>query len=477
MSTPPIESITGGSHGIEASRVQMLGLASTFDSAALRMTVRAALGTAVLVDGDLVESAVLSPLTFATAELEVLAATTGTEGLTVRALCIEADALAVRAVVGAFEVADWASRAISESLDHMAGRALPTLLVGATPLLLGGGVLAWGYYQTLDPAERERLAEQLSETASDHPALVQHLINGGGGLLAGLMPAGQSPLGWLHPTDGPVTQPTTNDAARLMALMLGNDTDFVHEFVQADPGSGASSDPPGSVEDLMRQLARANDVQGDGRDLDGAIQIQQVGTGDDERYVVYVPGTDDMRPIPGVPGLVRDMLTNYQLLGGMDSAYGRGIHQALTDAGLTGKEVMLVGHSQGGMVSTALAADSRFTDDFTVRHVLTGGSPAAQVSDLPSSTHALHLENRRDVVPLLDGEDNPDQPHRTTVVFDDDDHGLVGNHGLDRYVGGGAAVDASDHASLRSQLDRMRADGFLEGGGSGQVRTVVISRP
>lgn len=169
------------------------------------------------------------------------------------------------------------------------------------------------------------------------------------------------------------------------------------------------------------------------------------------------------------------METNYQLIGGMDSAYGRGVQQAMLDAGLDGKDVMLVGHSQGGMVSAALAADPGFTRHFHVQHVVTAGAPTAQVAELPSGTHAIHLENRGDAVPLLDGEDNPDQPHRTTVRFDDGSHDIADNHGLDHYARGAAAADASTHGSIRDQIDRMRSDGYL-GSGSGPVQTYVVSR-
>jgi hypothetical protein len=473
MSTPSIHSVDGGSHGIVAGYASMLGLASTCEEKALAMGLRAALGVCVMSDGDLLESAVLSPVTFAAAEGQVLAATGGFDGLTTRALGLEGDALAVRGVVTAFKASDALARTVSEKLDHAVGQAAPALL-------LPGGAIAWAYYKTLSPGEQEEFMADVSDLLADHPEMAQHLINGGGGMLQTLLapgPGASAPLGWLNPADGPLHQATTGDAARLLAFAFGNDTEFVHEFVDADKDQGARSRVPGSVEDLMQQLALTNDMKSGKTPLDGAIQIQQFGEGDDERYVVYVPGTDDMNPMPGVPRIVRDMLTNYQLIGGLDSAYGRGIHQALLDAGLKGKDVMLVGHSQGGMVSTSLAADPRFAADFDIKHVVTAGSPTAQVADVPAGTHALHLENRGDLVPALDGEDNPDQPHRTTVVFDDGDHGVKGNHSLERYQAGAAAVDASDHGSIQTHLDKMVEDGFLREGEKGKVSTVVIRRP
>ena len=469
---PPIESVSGGSHGVEAGYDQMLALAERYERQAGDFVDMAGLGARAMADGDLLESAVLSPLTFADAQAQVLDATTGADGLTVRALGIEADALGVRAVVAALESSDALSRHATEMIDHSLGR----LTAPALPALLVAGGITYAWFSTLPPEEQAALTDQVTDDLGrllhEHPELAQHLVNGGGGLLGSLVPG----VGLLDPGDGPVGQATTNDAARLMALLLGNDTDYSVTRRDDLDGDGATSDAPGSLANLIEQLAATSDLGLTDEADHGAIQVQRVGQQPDERYIVYLPGTDDMRPVPASDDRVRDMETNYQLIGGMDSAYGRGVQQAMVEAGLTGKDVMLVGHSQGGMVSASLAADPDFARQFTVQHVVTAGSPTAQVPHLPDSTHALHLENRGDAVPLLDGEENPDQPHRTTVRFDDGSSDIVGNHGLDRYTHGAAAADASANGSIRDQIDRMRSDGFLVEGPSGPVQTWVITR-
>lgn len=470
-SLPPIESVSGGSHGIEAGYDQMLALAGRYEGQAGALVAMAGLGARVMADGDLLESAVLAPLSFADAEVQVLDATTGTDGLTVRAVGIEADALAVRAVVAAFEAGDALSRHTTEMVDHALGRVAAVALPGL--LVAGAGAYVW--VSTLSPEERvaltSRLDEDLGRILHDHPELAQHLVNAGGGMLGSLVPG----AGLLDAGDGPVGQATTNDAARLMALLLGDDT-ACSVTERPDVVGGAAPRRPGTLEELVQQLSATNDLDESDAGLHGAIQVQRIGQEPDERYIVYVPGTDDMRPVPQAGERVRDMETNYQLLGGMDSAYGRGLQQAMVEAGLTGKDVMLVGHSQGGMVSTSLAADPDFARQFNVQHVVTAGSPTAQVPDLPGSTHALHLENRGDAVPLLDGEGNPDQPHRTTVGFDARGTGVIDHHGLDHYARGAAAADVSTDGSIRDHLSRMRDDGFLGAGPSGPVRTWVITR-
>jgi hypothetical protein len=456
---------------VEAGYEQMLALAERYERQAGDFVEMAGLGARVMANGDLLESAILSPVTFADAEVQVLDATTGANGLTVRAIGIEADALGVRAVIAAFQASDSLSRHAMEMLDNAVGQVLLAGTVVALPTLLAAGGISYAYYSTLSPEEQEalkaQLAEDLGQLLHDHPELAQHLINGGGGLLQNLVPG----LGLLNPGDGPIDQATTNDAARLLALLLGNDTDYQVRPIDVVSG-GANAEVPDSLSALMTQLDATNRIDQDDPGKHGAIQIQQVG----DKYIVYIPGTDDMSPIPQDGDHARDMETNYQLIGGTDSAYGRGIQQAMIDAGLEGKDVMLVGHSQGGMVSTSLAADPEFTRHFNVEHVVTAGSPTAQVTDLPDSTHAIHFENRGDAVPLLDGEDNPDEPNRTTVKFDEGSSDIGDNHGLDHYAHGAAAADASSNGSIQDEITRMHEDGYLGSGTSGPVVSYQVTR-
>ncbi|NGZ99959.1 hypothetical protein G5V59_06125 [Nocardioides sp. W3-2-3] len=65
-------------------------------------------------------------------------------------------------------------------------------------------------------------------------------------------------------------------------------------------------------------------------------------------------------------------------------------------------------------------------------------------------------------MPLTDGEDNPDQPNRTTVRFDHPTDSIGGNHSLDTYTAGGRLVDQSDDPSLVESKDQP-AQGWLRG--------------
>jgi hypothetical protein len=473
---PPIESVSGGSHGVQAGYEQMLALAERYERHAGDFVEMAGLGARVMANGDLLESSILSPMSFADAEVQVLDATTGVDGLTVRAVGIEADALGVRAVVAAFKASDGLSRHGTEMIDNALGRLLFASLPVALPALLAAGGITYAYHSTLSPEEQEaltaRLTDDLGQLLHDHPELAQHLINGGGGLLESLVPG----LGLLDPGDGPIDRATTNDAARLLALLLGNDTAYDVSRLDGIEPSLNQGHVPQSLEDLMLSLNDTNLLDAKEPGHHGAIQVQRIVEDGQERFIVYIPGTDDMSPIPQDGEHARDMETNYQLIGGLDSAYGRGIQQAMLDAGLEGKDVMLVGHSQGGMVSTSLAADPDFTRHFNVQHVVTAGSPTAQVPDLPAGTSAIHLENRGDAVPLLDGEDNPDQPNRTTVKFDEGSSDVGDNHAIRHYANGAAAADASTSGSVQDQIRQMQEDGYLGSGTVEDVSTYQITR-
>jgi pimeloyl-ACP methyl ester carboxylesterase len=157
------------------------------------------------------------------------------------------------------------------------------------------------------------------------------------------------------------------------------------------------------------------------------------------------------------------MGSNLNLIAGDSTAYGDAIAQAMTDAGVPGDApVMLVGHSQGGMQAAALAADPDF--GYHVTHVVTAGSPVA-TSGVPDDVTMVSLENTGDVVPLLDGEENPDGAQHTTVQTDVHS-GSFGaadgqNHSLSTYEQIASAADGSADPSIQEAIDSMHEQGFL----------------
>jgi pimeloyl-ACP methyl ester carboxylesterase len=125
--------------------------------------------------------------------------------------------------------------------------------------------------------------------------------------------------------------------------------------------------------------------------------------------------------------------------------------------------VMLVGHSQGGMVAAQAAADTGNGNfGYNVTHVVTAGSPIAR-ADVPSHVQVLAIENSRDLVPHLDARDNPDRPNWTTVTFDAQKGSVGANHGTgSAYLPAATALDQSTDPSVTAF--RNSAGAFLSAG-------------
>lgn len=232
--------------------------------------------------------------------------------------------------------------------------------------------------------------------------------------------------------------------------------------------------PPADVAGLVEHLSGVAALSPDPGSADnGTIEVQTVG----DRYIVYLPGTDDMTTLPWTQDDdVRDMATNFLLSAGLPNAYQQGILDAMHAAGIDADDpVLLVGHSQGGMEAAAILSQG---SDFNVTHVVTAGSPTAQVAGFPEGTHVLSLEHEGDVVPLLDLAPNADSVEQVTVTFDGTDGpgGLEGEHGYEHYVAGAALVDASPDPGVREQVASLHAAGFLGAGGVATSQVFQITR-
>jgi hypothetical protein len=483
--TPPITGVSGGVAGMAATYEAVRALADRFDTAGDRMRGWAATAGQILVDPDVVESAPLAPLTFAAAEECVLAASVGRHGILTSSLLYETDALLVRATVDAFVGCDRLVAASFEVLDYTAGRALGCAIATATPYALALGVvalpatrLAWPH---LPSETRDRLLDEAhgetdlaQEWADDHPAEVQHLVDGSGGLLDGLLaglPTGVPPLVGLV-----AFHPTVGDAAADLAGLYGPEGP-PHVRHRPDLRVRLGRVPPADLAGLIRHLGETDGLSPHDRPGDqGTIEVQTLTDADGTvRHIVYLPGTDDLTTTPfDQDGDVRDLATNLRLIGGHDTTYAAGIVQAMTQAGIGPHDpVLLVGHSQGGMEAAALLSHG---SPFHVTHVVTAGAPTAQVHGFPPGSHVLSLENRGDVVPLLDGHDNADSRPQVTVQFDDHETPIAANHAIGHYVHGAAAADLSTDPSIRDQLASLRSHGFLGSGAGATSQVLQITR-
>ncbi|MDO5728630.1 MAG: alpha/beta hydrolase [Actinomycetaceae bacterium] len=145
-----------------------------------------------------------------------------------------------------------------------------------------------------------------------------------------------------------------------------------------------------------------------------AVKITAVGTGASRRWIVSVPGTDHADP-QSTPNPA-DTETNVREMLGLPSAMRLGlvsaIHHAMRSEGVSERNlnrepVLIMGHSQGGVVGLALL--ERHPRQLNVRGVVTLGTPGRRLR-VPRDVTVIAVEHDQDIVPSLDA-----RPRRGTT--------------------------------------------------------------
>ncbi|WP_430867955.1 hypothetical protein [Demequina aurantiaca] len=246
--------------------------------------------------------------------------------------------------------------------------------------------------------------------------------------------------------------------------------------VEPRSSSHAPRSPTG-VADLM------DGIQAEEDRMDGSVSIETVIHADGSRaHVVSIPGTEDWGVTSDNP---HDAHGNFAAMSRQTTDAQRAITDAMLAAGIApGEEVMLAGHSQGGINAAALAASPAFLSRFNVTHVVTAGSPVGRIA-LPPSVKALHLEHTEDLVAGLDATPNPATATRTTVERDLVLSGeplaeklgrtVGGAHHLSSYASTGALVDAGA-AGTSASLWKESAATFFTGEASTLTEYVPVVR-
>ena len=313
---------------------RLLALADVFDSAGAELRSRAGLGAEVLRDPAVTDTADLAPTSYAQAEEDVRAATTGKHGLMTRSLELDADALVVRATVVTYQWIEELRTVAASTLGSIAGRAVGFL---APTVELGGAVVSAGLIET-DALDRDEVAAYLSELASDNPELLDHVTSGGGGLLDGLEmrslltagfisgePGRQAARGGLRAVG---VAPMRADAAAAVRDVASGPLDT------ADPSSVASATAtvatPRSLTELMSALRQVGD----------RVAVQRTAR---SRYVVLLGSPTHHDTAYDGPRLVGADLASYRL------AAVRAIEAALD--GDDSARVLLVGAGHGGVLA------------------------------------------------------------------------------------------------------------------------------
>ncbi|KWW98546.1 hypothetical protein LI90_169 [Carbonactinospora thermoautotrophica] len=171
------------------------------------------------------------------------------------------------------------------------------------------------------------------------------------------------------------------------------------------------------------------------READGHIAIQTVvGPDGKPRYIVELPGVQAWSLVDH-PQDVGGAVSSEQL---QSSAYTRAIRKAMEQAGIPeGADVMLVGHSLGGIAAMDLAGDPSFNGGkYNVTHVMTAGSPISTKEVAPGAqTRVLSVENTHDIVTHVDGQDSMrygQSERRMTYQFSDNYGSFGANHAANR---------------------------------------------
>jgi pimeloyl-ACP methyl ester carboxylesterase len=128
------------------------------------------------------------------------------------------------------------------------------------------------------------------------------------------------------------------------------------------------------------------------------VRIERIAENGQTRAIVYIAGTRDFGLHPSADPW--DMTSNMQALSDTRVADSeRAVRDAMEQASIdAATPVTLVGHSQGGLIASRLAA----SDDFSVTDVVLAGSPSHQVS-MPERIRVTAFEHVDDVIPALSG--------------------------------------------------------------------------
>jgi pimeloyl-ACP methyl ester carboxylesterase len=225
--------------------------------------------------------------------------------------------------------------------------------------------------------------------------------------------------------------------------------------------------PASSIGSMLDRVADLEDQPA------ASIAVQRVvGADGVVRYVVVLSGmrsmtnTSDPEDLLGSGAAVVRTTTNYTTC----------VREAI-DAALVprGAPVVLVGHSEGGIVAMDLAGDPAFNGGrVRVKQVVAAGSPISSKAVAPGSgTRVLSIENVNDIVTHLDAADPPvthQSLERLTYRFADDEHNIVASHNVSLYARRAAGMADSPNPLMIGVQAGLRP--FMDGSATTTVFTM-----
>ncbi|MGQ0433897.1 MAG: hypothetical protein ACT452_15995, partial [Microthrixaceae bacterium] len=143
-----------------------------------------------------------------------------------------------------------------------------------------------------------------------------------------------------------------------------------------------------------------------------------------------------------------------------NSAYEGAVRDALKDMKVPqGSQLMLVGHSQGGMVADDFA---RAPGPYKVTHLITAGSPFVHLKPPPSGVReSLALVNRNDEVVKM-GLPSVPLAGRPTHFFSDPSDPLLGHDAGSVYADELGRIERTGRGDEKEFLDDAKRSGYLK---------------
>ncbi|KQR50622.1 hypothetical protein ASF88_15355 [Leifsonia sp. Leaf336] len=121
-------------------------------------------------------------------------------------------------------------------------------------------------------------------------------------------------------------------------------------------------------------------------------------------WIVQFPSTKSWHPRPGVAP--NDLTADLVIGAEYEATITRAALATMREAGIApGEPVVLAGFSLGGMVAAQVAAHAHAAG-FSVTHLVVAGSPLGRLP-IPSGIRTLAIEHVLDLVPRIDGRENP----------------------------------------------------------------------
>ena len=216
--------------------------------------------------------------------------------------------------------------------------------------------------------------------------------------------------------------PTIAELVAGAAVTTASGAAALYDMVPGSPGTDFFDDRPGGIvhgveittgpvegpqtlQDLILENNQLRLPNPDDAPLEsGQIGIQEVhnSQGGDPVYIVQIPPTEgadiDTWDAWGSQGNSRDWASNLRLVAGQHPAAMDDVRAAMDAAGIPpGSNVMLVGHSQGGIVGSHLASDPSFNSasgadgTYNVTHAFSVGSPVQTVLPAQGGTEVVNV--------------------------------------------------------------------------------------